>query len=71
MGVDVSHFSGHSAVFTKSYKGNSKESIKALWYYSFVLGIHWSRLVSPHKVPVMWKAYECRDAIMNYMEKSA
>ena len=45
-------------------QANSKENIKALYYWPFVIWIHqW--LVDPHhKEPVMWKTFACHDVNM-------
>ena len=38
--------------------------IKAPHYWPFVKGIHLSTVVSPHKLPVMWKSFPCHDLSM-------
>ena len=45
-------------------QANEAENIKSLQHWCFVRGIHQWVVDSPHKGPVMWKAFPCHDAIM-------
>ena len=47
---------GNSTVCSTTY-ANNKVNIKALHYWSFVMGIHRSSVDSPHKGPVCWKRF--------------
>ena len=47
-------------------QANTKEHIKALHYWPFVLGIHWKLGDSPLKGPVMQKMLPCHDIIMYF-----
>ena len=42
----------------------NKENIKAIHYWPFVRGIHRSPVDSPHKGPVILKAFPCRSILM-------
>ena len=43
----------------------TREALKILHYWLFVRGIHQSLVDSPHKGPIMQKAFPCHDVIMN------
>ena len=43
---------------------NIKANIKSAHHWPFVTGINWCSLDSPHKGPVMWKAFPCHDIVM-------
>ena len=62
MSIKASHFSGHSNVLFAA--SNIKENIKARHYWPFVRGIHQWPVDSPHKGPVMLKAFPCYDVII-------
>ena len=51
---------------------DNKQNIEASHYWSFVRGIYRWSLDSPHKGPVMQKAFACHDVVMNtlYIEFS-
>ena len=46
-------------------EANNELNIKALFYWPFVRGIQWWPVDSPHKGPMIWKAFPCHVAIGN------
>ena len=55
-----------NCLFQQLVQTINKENIKALHYWAFVRGIHWSPVDSPHKGPVMQKTRPCHDIIMDH-----
>ena len=48
-------------------QANNKENIKATHHWPFVRGIHRSPVDSPHKGPVMRRAFLCNDVIIDLL----
>ena len=64
---DMTWASNHwqlNCLFNSSFQP-TMENIKAPHYWPFVRGIHQWLVDSPHKGPVMWKAFPYHDVIMS------
>ena len=67
--VMPSQITSHSTVCLTLFRLTHRRRIESPHYWPFVRGIHRSPADSPHKGPVMWKAFPCHAIVMCTIQK--